>query len=65
MFGSIYKIWMLFDPRLILIGTAAGLVFVAVFIHALLLSTDRYNWVEAATAKGVPNAAHYVAPPAK
>ena len=41
-----WKIWMLFDPRRILIALGAFLFVLALLIHFILLSTDRYNWLE-------------------
>jgi light-harvesting complex 1 alpha chain len=63
--ANLYKIWLIFDPRLVLMGIAAFLVFLAVVIHTLLLSTDRFNWLEGVGTKGAPTAVYYVAPPAK
>jgi light-harvesting complex 1 alpha chain len=50
--NELYKIWLLFDPRKALIGMFAFLIFLALLIHMLLLSTDRYNWVEGAATGG-------------
>ncbi len=41
-----YKIWLLFDPRRALIALAIFLMTLALLIHFILLSTDRYNWIE-------------------
>lgn len=41
-----YKIWLLFDPRRALIGLAGFLMTLALLIHFILLSTDRFNWIE-------------------
>lgn len=41
-----WRIWMMFDPRRALIGLATFLAVLAFFIHFLLLSTDRFNWIE-------------------
>lgn len=40
-----YKIWLLFDPRRVLVAMAAFLFTLALLIHFILLSTDRYNWL--------------------
>ncbi|MEM1316994.1 MAG: light-harvesting antenna LH1, alpha subunit [Pseudomonadota bacterium] len=47
-----HKIWLLFDPRRVLVALAVFLFTLAVLIHFVLLSTERYNWldVKAATA---------------
>jgi light-harvesting complex 1 alpha chain len=41
-----YRIWLLFDPRRALIGLFAFLFILALVIHFILLSTDRFNWLE-------------------
>jgi len=41
-----YKIWLVFDPRTVLIAQAIFLFSLAVMIHLVVLSTDRFNWLE-------------------
>jgi len=41
-----WKIWLLFDPRRVLVGLSVFLFTLAVLIHFILLSTDRFNWIE-------------------
>ena len=41
-----WRIWLLFDPRRALVGMAVFLFVLAIFIHFILLSTDRFNWIE-------------------
>ena len=41
-----WKIWLLFDPRRLLVGLSVFLFTLAVLIHFILLSTDRFNWIE-------------------
>lgn len=41
-----WKIWLLFDPRRALVMLAIFLMTLALLIHFILLSTDRYNWIE-------------------
>ena len=41
-----YKIWLLFDPRRALVALSAFLFTLALLIHFILLSTDRFNWLE-------------------
>jgi light-harvesting complex 1 alpha chain len=41
-----YRIWMLFDPRRALVGLFIFLFALALLIHFILLSTDRFNWLE-------------------
>lgn len=41
-----YKIWLVFDPRRVFVAQAVFLFGLAVLIHFVLLSTDRFNWLE-------------------
>jgi len=41
-----WKIWMVFDPRQAVVGLFTFLGILAFSIHFLLLSTDRYNWLD-------------------
>ena len=41
-----WRIWLLFDPRRALIGLGIFLLTLALLIHFILLSTDRFNWLE-------------------
>lgn len=41
-----WRMWLLFDPRRTLIALATFLFSLAVLIHFILLSTDRFNWIE-------------------
>jgi light-harvesting complex 1 alpha chain len=41
-----YRMWLLFDPRQVLIGLFAFLFALALVIHFVLLSTPRFNWLE-------------------
>jgi len=56
-----WRIWMLFDPRRTLIALFTFLFALALLIHFILLSTDRFNWIEgprkapAKAAQIVPN----------
>lgn len=45
-----WRIWLLFDPRRALVGLAAFLFILAITIHFILLSTDRFNWIEGPSA---------------
>ena len=45
-----WQIWKLFDPRRVMIGVAVFLFSLAIIIHFILLSTDRFNWLEGPTA---------------
>ena len=47
-----YRLWLIFDPRRILIATAAFLFTLALLIHFILLSTERFNWLEESGSAG-------------
>jgi len=48
-----WRIWLLFDPRRVLVAMAVFLFTLAVLIHFILLSTDRYNYLEGAPIASV------------
>ena len=58
-----YRIWLLVDPRRALIGLVAWLGFLALLLHFIMLSTDRFNWIEGPRASRVKTS-EGVAPPA-
>lgn len=60
---ELYKVWLIFDPRRTLIGLFAFLFGLAILIHFILLSTDRFNWLEGPRASRV-KASELIAPPA-
>ena len=41
-----WRMWMMFDPKRILPLLAVFLFTLAIVIHFILLSTNRYNWLE-------------------
>jgi light-harvesting complex 1 alpha chain len=41
-----WKVWLLFDPRRTLVALFIFLFVLALLIHFILLSTDRFNWLE-------------------
>lgn len=45
-----WRIWLLFDPRRALIAMAGFLFTLAIVIHFIVLSTDRFNWIEGPSA---------------
>ncbi len=52
-----WRLWMIFDPRRILVALTAFLFTLALLIHFILLSTDEYNWFEmdeAVAAAAIP-----------
>jgi light-harvesting complex 1 alpha chain len=46
-----YKVWLLFDPRRALVALSAFLFVLALIIHFICLSTDRFNWLEGHAVK--------------
>jgi len=40
-----WRLWTLFDPRRALVALAVFLFTLAILIHFILLSTDRFNWI--------------------
>jgi light-harvesting complex 1 alpha chain len=57
-----WRIWLIFDPRRALVALFIFLFVLALLIHFILLSTNKFNWLDgprnvpAATA-AAPNAA--------
>lgn len=49
---DLWKIWLLIDPRRVLIALFAFLIVLGLAIHMILLSTAEFNWLE----DGVPAA---------
>ncbi len=41
-----WRVWTLFDPRRTLIALFTFLFALAVVIHFILLSTERFNWLQ-------------------
>jgi len=46
-----WRLWLLFDPRRVLVALATFLFGLAILIHFILLSTDRFNWLEGPTPR--------------
>ena len=44
---------MMFDPRQVMVGIAAFLFTLALMIHFILLSTERYDWLGDHNAGGM------------
>jgi len=51
-----WRLWLVFDPRRLLIFLGTFLFALAVLIHFILLSTDRFNWLEGSTGAGAAQA---------
>ena len=41
-----WRMWLLFDPRRTLVALFTFLFALALVIHFILLSTNRFNWLE-------------------
>jgi light-harvesting complex 1 alpha chain len=41
-----WRIWLIVDPRRVLVANAVFLFSLAIIIHFILLSTDRFNWLD-------------------
>ena len=48
-----WRMWLLFDPRRVLVALSVFLFVLALLIHFILLSTSRFNWLEG-SARSVP-----------
>lgn len=46
-----WRIWLLFDPRRALTALATFLFVLAILIHFIVLSTERFNWLAGETAE--------------
>jgi light-harvesting complex 1 alpha chain len=57
-----WRLWLLFDPRRTLIALFTFLFALALLIHFILLSTNKYNWIEGAKGKPVAMAPVPAAP---
>ena len=57
-----HKVWLLFDPRRTLVALFTFLFILALLIHFILLSTDRFNWLEGPKAAKAANAQTLVLP---
>ena len=47
-----WSIWLHFDVRRVLVALHVGLAVLAFSIHFILLSTDKYNWLDDSQIKG-------------
>lgn len=51
-----WRIWLLFDPRRMLVALGTFLFVLALLIHFILLSTNRFNWIEGPSQAAKPTA---------
>ncbi len=47
-----WRVWLLFDPRRVLVALSVFLFVLALLIHFILLSTSRFNWLEGPVRPG-------------
>ena len=59
-----WRIWLIFDPRRTLVALFGFLFALALLIHFILLSTNRFNWLDGPRAAPVA-ATGVAAPPAQ
>ncbi len=59
-----WRIWLLFDPRRVLVALSVFLLVLALLIHFILLSTSRFNWIEGPDAKHTAAATAMLTAPA-
>ena len=57
-----WKIWLLFDPRRALVALFAFLFVLALVIHFVLLSTNRFNWLDGPRTQAVSQNSSMPAP---
>jgi light-harvesting complex 1 alpha chain len=60
-----WRVWLLFDPRRTLIALFTFLFALALVIHFILLSTDRFNWLDGPRAGHVAALQNSPMPPAQ
>lgn len=41
-----WRLWLIFDPRRTLVALFVFLFVLALLIHFILLSTDKFNWLD-------------------
>ena len=51
-----WRVWLIFDPRRALVALFIFLFVLALLIHFILLSTDRFNWLDGPHKKAVVTA---------
>ena len=55
-----WRIWLMFDPARILVAMGVFLFSLAIVIHFILLSTNRFNWLDGPSTAYVTPAAQVV-----
>lgn len=49
-----HKVWQRYDPQRLMPALAIFLFVLAILIHFILLSSDRYNWLDGPKAAAAP-----------
>lgn len=57
-----WRMWLIFDPRRTLVALFAFLFVLALLIHFILLSTDKFNWLDGPKAAAPAAAAPATTP---
>ena len=57
-----WRIWQTFDPQRTLVALFTFLFVLALIIHFILLSTDRFNWLDGASRNAMANTTAAAAP---
>lgn len=52
-----WRVWLIFDPRRTLVALFTFLFVLALLIHFILLSTDRFNWLDGPRQQEAPGMA--------
>ena len=60
-----HRFWMLFDPRQVMTGLVVAVFTLALTIHFILLSTDRYNWLSDPNGGGLAVSTQEALPPVR
>ncbi len=58
-----WRVWQMFDPRRALVALFAFLFVLALLIHFILLSTNRFNWLDGPAHNDMPTTAAAPATP--
>jgi light-harvesting complex 1 alpha chain len=58
-----WRMWQTFDGRRVLVALAIFLFSLAILIHFILLSTDRFNWLDGPSKAAMPAATTAAATP--
>lgn len=58
-----WRLWLMFDPRRMLVGLFIFLFVLALLIHFILLGTDRFNWIEGPRKDAAASSSYMADPP--